>query len=36
MGKDASQGIAAADVAKVYKRAVDETMTGQTLPAAKT
>ncbi|MFM0321107.1 short chain dehydrogenase [Caballeronia glebae] len=36
MGKDASQGIAAADVAKVYKRAVDETMTGQTLPVAKT
>ncbi|CAL8474317.1 short chain dehydrogenase [Caballeronia sp. S22] len=36
MGKDGSQGIAAADVAKVYKRAVDETMTGQTLPAAKT
>ncbi|WP_321791430.1 short chain dehydrogenase [Caballeronia sp. J97] len=35
MGKDASQGIAAADVAKVYKRAVDETMTGQTLLAAK-
>ncbi|SPB16480.1 3-ketoacyl-ACP reductase [Caballeronia novacaledonica] len=36
MGKDGSQGIAAADVAKVYKRAVDETMTGQTLGAAKT
>ncbi|MFM0518884.1 MULTISPECIES: short chain dehydrogenase [Caballeronia] len=36
MGKDGSQGIAAADVAKVYKRAVDENMTGQTLPAAKT
>ncbi|MBC8637453.1 short chain dehydrogenase [Caballeronia sp. EK] len=36
MGKDGSQGIAAAEVAKVYKRAVDETMTGQTLPAAKT
>jgi len=36
MGKDGSQGIAAADVAKVYKRAVDESMTGQTLPAAKT
>jgi NAD(P)-dependent dehydrogenase (short-subunit alcohol dehydrogenase family) len=35
MGKDASQGIEAADVAKVYKRAVDETMTGQTLLAAK-
>lgn len=36
MGKDGSQGIAAADVAQVYKRAVDESMTGQTLPAAKT
>ncbi|SAK67143.1 Short-chain dehydrogenase/reductase SDR [Caballeronia pedi] len=36
MGKDASQGIAAADVATVYKRAVDESMTGQTLLAAKT
>ncbi|MDR5742644.1 short chain dehydrogenase [Caballeronia sp. LZ029] len=36
MGKDGSQGIAAADVAKVYKCAVDESMTGQTLPAAKT
>ncbi|KAK46044.1 short-chain dehydrogenase [Caballeronia jiangsuensis] len=36
MGKDGSQGIAAADVAKVYKRAVDESMTGQTLHAAKT
>lgn len=36
MGKDGSQGIAAADVAKVYKRALDESMTGQTLPAAKT
>ncbi|GJH15152.1 short chain dehydrogenase [Caballeronia novacaledonica] len=36
MGKDGSQGIAAAEVAKVYERAVDETMTGQTLPAAKT
>ncbi|SAL45441.1 Short-chain dehydrogenase/reductase SDR [Caballeronia turbans] len=36
MGKDGSQGIAAAEVAKVYRRAVDETMTGQTLAAAKT
>ncbi|WP_250512840.1 short chain dehydrogenase [Caballeronia sp. INDeC2] len=36
MGKDGSQGIAAAEVAKVYKRVVDETVTGQTLPAAKT
>lgn len=36
MGKDASEGIPAADVAKVYKRAVEETMTGQTLLAAKT
>ncbi|SAK66688.1 Short-chain dehydrogenase/reductase SDR [Caballeronia hypogeia] len=36
MGKDAAQGIAAVDVAKVYKRAIDETMTGQTLLAAKT
>ena len=36
MGKAGSQGIAAAEVAKVYKRAVDETMTGQTLAAAKT
>lgn len=36
MGKDPSQGIAAADVAKVYKRAIDEAITGQTLLAAKT
>ena len=36
MGKDPSQGIAAADVAKVYKRAIDEPITGQTLPAVKT
>jgi len=36
LGKDGSQGIAAAEVAKVYRRAVDETMTGQTLAAAKT
>lgn len=35
MGKDASQGIAAADVAKVYKRAIDGSMTGEVLPAAK-
>lgn len=36
MGKDPSQGIAAADVAKVYKRAIDEAITGQTLLAVKT
>ncbi|MDR5756765.1 short chain dehydrogenase [Caballeronia sp. LZ035] len=35
MGKDPSQGIAAADVAKVYKRAIDEAITGQTLLAVK-
>lgn len=36
MGKDPSQGIAAADVAKVYQRAIDEAINGQTLLAAKT
>ncbi|CAH2805286.1 MAG: Short-chain dehydrogenase [uncultured Caballeronia sp.] len=36
MGKDASQGIAAADVAEVYQRAIDEPISGQILPAAKT
>ena len=36
MGKDSSQGIAAVDVAKVYKRAIDEPITGQTLLAVKT
>ncbi|KND57676.1 short chain dehydrogenase [Candidatus Paraburkholderia schumanniana] len=36
MGKDASQGIAAADVAEVYQRAIDEPISGQVLPAAKT
>jgi NAD(P)-dependent dehydrogenase (short-subunit alcohol dehydrogenase family) len=36
MGKDASQGIPADDVAKMYQRAVDGTMTGQTLSAVKT
>ena len=35
MGKDGSEGIAAADVAKAYKRTLDETMTGQVLLAAK-
>ncbi|WP_044041980.1 short chain dehydrogenase [Caballeronia insecticola] len=35
MGQDPSQGIAAADVARVYKRAIDEPITGQTLLAAK-
>ncbi|SAK53500.1 short chain dehydrogenase [Caballeronia ptereochthonis] len=36
MGKDPSQGIPAAEVAKVYRRTIDETITGQTLLAAKT
>jgi NAD(P)-dependent dehydrogenase (short-subunit alcohol dehydrogenase family) len=36
MGKDPSPGILAADVAKVYQRAIDETMTGQTLAAVRT
>ncbi|MDR5813046.1 short chain dehydrogenase [Caballeronia sp. LZ033] len=35
MGKDPSQGIAAAEVAKVYQRAIDEAITGQTLLAAR-
>jgi NAD(P)-dependent dehydrogenase (short-subunit alcohol dehydrogenase family) len=35
MGKDASAGIAAADVAQVYRRAVEGTMTGEVLPAVK-
>ncbi|WP_244813698.1 short chain dehydrogenase [Caballeronia sp. Lep1P3] len=35
MGKDASQGIAAAEVAKAYKRTIDEAITGQVLLAAK-
>jgi NAD(P)-dependent dehydrogenase (short-subunit alcohol dehydrogenase family) len=35
MGKDGSAGIAAADVAQVYKRAVEGTMTGEVLSAVK-
>jgi NAD(P)-dependent dehydrogenase (short-subunit alcohol dehydrogenase family) len=35
MGKDASAGIPAADVAAVYQRAIDGTMTGETLMAVK-
>jgi NAD(P)-dependent dehydrogenase (short-subunit alcohol dehydrogenase family) len=35
MGKDASEGIPAAEVAAVYQRAVDGKMTGETLMAAK-
>jgi NAD(P)-dependent dehydrogenase (short-subunit alcohol dehydrogenase family) len=33
MGKDASQGIPAADVANVYKQSIEGTMTGQVLSA---
>jgi NAD(P)-dependent dehydrogenase (short-subunit alcohol dehydrogenase family) len=33
MGKDASKGIPAADVARVYKQSIEGTMTGQVLPA---
>ncbi|VXB87307.1 Short-chain dehydrogenase/reductase SDR [Burkholderia sp. 8Y] len=35
MGKDPSGGIPAADVARAYKRTIDEPMTGQVLLAAK-
>ncbi len=35
MGKDPSQGIPVADVAKVYQRAVEGTMTGEVLSAKK-
>ncbi|KMY85745.1 short chain dehydrogenase [Candidatus Paraburkholderia calva] len=35
MGKDPAQGISAADVAMVYKRAIEGTMSGEVLLAAK-